>query len=86
MKRLSIGDGEYPTEYPINGTWNQKIQFILFNETNSLTSGEIVDSVVKKEPDLERSKVMTSISATLSAATDKGIYIKEGRTYDLVNK
>jgi hypothetical protein len=55
--------------YPTSGTWNDKIKFVLEEAKRPLSTTEIVD-IIKEEyqTDWERSKLMTSISATISAA------------------
>lgn len=60
--------------------WQRKIDYIL-RKHGELTSAQVVDMVLEYEPDkkLERSKVMATVSAVLSANATK-----EGGKYDRV--
>lgn len=62
--------------YNYNWTWKQKIEFILMKK--SATTAEIVDEILKHEPNRYiRSKVVASISAVLSVGSkENGIYTK----------
>ena len=67
--------------YPIDGTWNDKIKYVLKDAHRPLSTTEIVDIIKQMhQPTWERTKLMTSVSATISAAmgelykkTDNGI-------------
>lgn len=57
--------------YESDSTWNSKITSILQMANKPLTTTEIVQFVLDFEPDLQRKSVLSSISATLSAAAGK---------------
>jgi hypothetical protein len=51
-----------------DGIWNDKISFILKLYNRPMTASEIVTVMEEYQPDWERKKLMTSVSATISAA------------------
>lgn len=64
--------------YNANWKWQRKLEYLL-NELGGMTSAQIVEKVLEYEPDKieQRSKVMASVSANLSAnAKEGGIYVR----------
>jgi|GEM_PF-3650421 len=54
--------------YRKNWKWLQKIEFIIERAGRPLTSGEIIDQILTREPTETKTKLLNSIPATLSVA------------------
>ncbi|MCR9250873.1 MAG: hypothetical protein NXI20_10630 [bacterium] len=62
--------------YQIEWSWSRKIAYYEGYKGKIMTSGEIVDFIMEKEPELDKQKVRSSVSAALSNRTRSGIYAK----------
>lgn len=62
----------YRNEWP----WTKKISYYQEFKGKLMTSNEVVDFIINKENDLDKSKVRSSVSAALSNRLKNGSYIK----------
>ncbi|UII27991.1 hypothetical protein LVD15_06090 [Fulvivirga maritima] len=62
----------YQEEWP----WSRKITYYQELNKQIMTSAEVVDFILNKEPSLDKNKVRSSISAALSNKHRSGDYIK----------
>jgi hypothetical protein len=62
--------------YRIQWSWTRKIGFYYESASQLATSAEVVDFILEKEPEEDRSKVRSSISAALSNGIRSGQYKK----------
>lgn len=76
---------EYPLQSPVRWEtkgyvkewpWTQKVSYFADKKGLLFTAGEIVELIMNKEPDQEREKVRSSISAILSNKVRSGEYEK----------
>jgi hypothetical protein len=74
-----ISGSDKPIVYNREGTWNDKIKFVFSGLKKPLTTAEIVSQILNFQPELDKTAVTRSISATLTVGADKGLYIKEER-------
>ncbi|MBL3654791.1 hypothetical protein [Fulvivirga sediminis] len=65
-------NNSYQEEWP----WSRKITYYQELNKQIMTSAEVVDFILSKEPDLDKNKVRSSISAALSNKHRSGDYIK----------
>jgi hypothetical protein len=73
-----------PASYDRAGTWNEKIRFILVARGTPMTTGEILEEMLKREPDRQPQKnvLRTSISATLSIGVKSKKYRRKANAED----
>ena len=63
--------------YPAKGTWVDRIEFILNNANKPISTSQIVKEIITRyQPELERGKVVASVSATLTAKAHENRYLK----------
>lgn len=62
--------------YQIAWSWTKKITYYQQFKSKIITTAEVVDFIVDKEPDLNKSKVRSSVSAALSNWVKKQQYRK----------
>lgn len=66
-------------EYSKNWTWEAKIKYVINEADRALTTAEIVKRIMEIEPYLrDRSKIVASVSATLSIKVRIGVFISTG--------
>lgn len=58
-----------PTEYSNDFSWGQKVYFVLRELKTPVILSVIVDRILKYEPELDRKKVVSSVSSYLSIKT-----------------
>lgn len=75
-KQIDPNPGEARESFPINGTWHDRIRFVLGLFNRPMTTSEIVTVLEEYMKDWDRKKLMTSVSATISAAIGN-IYNRE---------
>lgn len=68
-------------QYRWNWSWTLKIKFVLQTAGKCLTTREIIEGIVKNEPELKRSSIVNSVSGTISAKVTKGILFKRYQDY-----
>ncbi|WMN11927.1 hypothetical protein QYS49_31810 [Marivirga salinae] len=56
--------------------WTKKIAYFIDFKRKLVKTNEVVDFIMEKEPDLNKSKVRSSVSAALSNKMKKGVYRK----------
>jgi hypothetical protein len=56
--------------------WTKKIAYFIDFRRKLVRTMEVVDFIMEKEPDLNKSKVRSSVSAALSNKMKKGVYRK----------
>jgi len=73
-----------PSAYPIGGSWNQKIQFFLRENTNGLTARQIKDMIIAKEKTKkdDEGRINIGVSATLSVGEKKNNIYKKIKSED----
>ena len=76
-KQLDPIPAESKASFPTNGTWNDRIKFVLDLFGRALSTSEIVTVLEEYMKDWDRKRLMTSVSATISAAINT-IYIRDG--------
>ncbi len=62
--------------YRTQWSWTRKITFYYESASSLATSGDVVDFILEKEPEEDRTKVRSSISAALSNGIRTGQYKK----------
>jgi len=62
----------YRSEWP----WTKKISYYTEFKGKLMTSGEVVNFIMEKEPELNKSKVRSSVSAALSNRLKNATYVK----------
>jgi hypothetical protein len=63
-------------DYPLGGSWNQKIHFFLLDDGIGLTARQITQKIINIEglEHEEEKKIYSSVAPTLSAGFTTGIY------------
>lgn len=80
----------FPDGYDPNWTWFLKAKFILKQFNRPLTNAQIIEEILKREPNMDKKKALNSMSATLvvkSSSQTSGLTknVSEGsdQTYSL---
>jgi len=64
-------------------TWWSKTFYILTTENNLMGTGELVDAMVSKEPNMDRESAVKSLSSILTKKVKEGKLIKSGQKFSL---
>lgn len=75
-KETPIATSHKTNAYHEQWTWTQKIAYFFDYKQRLVKTNEVVDFILDKEPDLNKSKVRSSVSAALSNNRKRGVYRK----------
>lgn len=72
VPRINWNTNTYQAEW----SWSRKISYYEDFKSKLITSSEIVNFILEKEPRLDKQKLRSSVSAALSNRTRSGLYTK----------